>query len=266
MANRVYKADRVHKDHLVIGVLMVPLVWTVQKVRREHRVILDPLDHKACPVPLDDRVTLVTMDNLAPQDNREKVEPQDHQDCLVRVAQGETQDRQVSQVLEVHKGDREGAASQDRWDLMVNKAPQDNVAHQVLSAQLDCLAKMEEQENQEIPVKMDLKEKGDLMVLVEKMVKLVQGDLQVHQVIQEAMEGMATRVREEKMVNQAKLDHRDLQDLMVAWEHLGKKENRVHLARQVQLDHLELKVLRVPPVILVSEERLDKQELMDLLA
>lgn len=83
--------------------------------------------------------------------------------------------------------------------------------------------------------------------------------------ILDLMDEMARRVLVERTVNQEKLDHRALQDPMVAWDCLGRKENRVHLERQELLAQLDLKALREPMEILENEEKLEHQELMELL-
>lgn len=71
---------------------------------------------------------------------------------------------------EVHEDDKESEANQDRWEPLENKVPQDSVALQAPWAQQDYQEQMEVLENQEILAKMDKKEKGDLMVLLERMV------------------------------------------------------------------------------------------------
>lgn len=83
---------------------------------------------------------------------------------------------------------------------------------------LEFLVLMEDKVNLDTMGKMERREKGDLMVSLEKMECLVQGVLQVPLVALELMVKMVLRELVEKMVRQENLDHQDLLDLLVVRE------------------------------------------------
>lgn len=59
MANRVYPVNQGHRALLVIQENLVRMVQMVLKDRKENRVIVDQLDHKAYLEPQEKRVVLV---------------------------------------------------------------------------------------------------------------------------------------------------------------------------------------------------------------
>lgn len=59
MANRVYPVNQGHRVLLVIQENLVRMVQMVLKDRKENRVTVDQLDHKACLEPQEKRVVLV---------------------------------------------------------------------------------------------------------------------------------------------------------------------------------------------------------------
>lgn len=59
MANRVYLVNQGHRALLVIQENLVRMVQMVLKDRKENRVTVDQLDHKAYLEPQEKRVVLV---------------------------------------------------------------------------------------------------------------------------------------------------------------------------------------------------------------
>lgn len=59
MANRVYPVNQGHRVLLVIQENLVRMVQMVLKDRKENRVTVDQLDHKAYLEPQEKRVVLV---------------------------------------------------------------------------------------------------------------------------------------------------------------------------------------------------------------
>jgi len=263
--NRVYQDEEVFRVPPEKEELTVPLVKMVRKGRKEHRVILDRLDHRDCQVRLENRASLARMEPMDPQEHRVRLEHLAHLAYLVRVEKGVIQALLVNQGQEVLMDGLEGGASKEQWVQLVNKDLRVNVVPQGFLELRDFLAKMVLQENQEPMAEMGKRENGVQMVFQVKMVRPVQGELPDLQVIPDLMDEMARRVLLERMVSQAKWDHRALQDPMVAWDCLGRKENRVHLESPVLQVLLDLKALREPMAIMESEENLGRLELMELL-
>lgn len=167
--NRAYQDGEVYRDPRAKEELMVPLVKTARKGRKEHRVTLDRLDHRDYQAPQDNRASLVRMEPLGHQEHRVRLDHQALQAFLVRVVKGVIQAPRVKQGHEVPKDGKEGEASQEQWEHLVSKELRVSVVPREPLEQQDFLAKMVLQENQEPMAKMDKREKGVQMVFQVKM-------------------------------------------------------------------------------------------------